>query len=126
MTRNFKQFLKEQKESLNESPILGEPQTGVHTDIYVSKDGKNVKQHHIPRIKFTDDHNERIPVGIDDEKDVVINKTIDKLSSNSKKLLKTVKEWVKINQECLLKFWNDQNYSFQDLKKELKKWYKNS
>lgn len=102
--KTFKQFLKETK-SLNESPNLEQYETGLDTEIYISK--KSETKHNEIRLKFKDsDTKQFIPIGIKDN-DTIITKSNLNNKEKLQKLIKRIREWIKLNLEIIIKFWND-------------------
>lgn len=111
--KTFKQFLTEQ-------PGLNNKDTGVGTDIYISK--KPDENHKYIRIKFKDpDTKEYIPIGVNDTDDVVLNKSSSNNKEKLKNLIKKVRNWILLNYEILEKFWNDVEYKIDQFRKDMKK-----
>lgn len=105
------------KTSLNEMANILKNQTGLPYDIWVDSSGniRNV-QHNLPRLKVTLDKNNRIPVSISKEPEVLAK---NKSKEDIPKFRLLVK-WMRLNFDSLIKFWN-QEIDFDALVDNLKK-----
>lgn len=114
----IEKFLNE--ESLCEMSNLRKNRTGlpVNISLQIETDEDKKYPHNLPRLKFQNNTADRvtsnsdlIPVSIEDEPKVLINKDYDK------KLFKFVKKWIQVNKEVLLKFWNQEidEYDLKDM-----------
>ena len=116
--KTFKQFLLEAK-LLKESPSLEQYETGLDTEMYISK--KPDEKHKEIRLKFTEpDTKQLIPIGIKDD-DIIIKKSNLNNKEKLQKLIKRIREWIKLNLEIITRFWNDKEYNIDQFIKDMQK-----
>lgn len=120
----MKEILEELKEILAKDTLwemtnLRKFETGLpaNVSIQVLSDENRKYPHNMPRIKFQNNTSDRItgisdliPVSIEDEPHVLIDKPYNK------KLFRPVKKWIQLNKENLLKVWNQEMTEFEFMK----------
>lgn len=108
-----------EQDTLWEMTNLRKFETGlpVNVSIQFQPDDKRKYKHNTPRLKFQNNTSDTvtsisdlIPVSIEDEPRVLIDKPYNK------KLFKLVKKWIQLNREGLLKVWNQEMTEFEFLK----------
>lgn len=108
-----------EQDTLWEMTNLRKFETGLPSNISIQVlyDENRKYPHNMPRIKFQNNTSDRItgvsdliPVSIEDEPRVLIDKPYNK------KIFKMVKKWIQLNKEGLLKVWNQEMTEFEFLK----------
>ena len=94
---------------------LSERSTGINTTVFIS----TKVERHVPRIKVRQDGKE-FSVSIEDEPKVLVGDP----SIVKPKVLKQVIEWVKLNKEGLLYYWNHPDEDYFELHKVIKSFKK--
>lgn len=97
---------------LQEMANLLKDKTGLPYDIWIDEQGddRNIS-HHIPRLKVDTDEG-RIPVSIEKEPKILVDKDIPKF--------RIVKKWIMKNYDILIKRWNKE-ITNTELRKRIKK-----
>lgn len=110
---NLKDIFKRHTDRVCDMANLREKTTGINTIIFVSS-----REHrHKPRLKVLRSLKESFSVSIEDNPRVILGDP----SIVSTKVLEQVKEWIILNKDLLLEYWNDPLFDTERLYTETKK-----
>lgn len=109
---NLKEIFKRQADRVCDMANLYEEDTGVDARIWVSTKYAG----HKPRLKVKKDDNE-VSLSIEDEPKVLAPKK-PKLDTS---IINAAKQWIVLNKDILLEYWNDSEFHTKRLYTETKK-----
>ena len=110
---NLKEIFKRQTDPVCDMANLREKTTGISTIIFVS----SKVPRHKPRLKVVKNLKEKFSVSIEDNPRVLAGDS----SIVPVKVLEQVKEWIILNKDLLLEYWNDPLFDTERLYTETKK-----